>query len=112
MTSDRLFATSRRIGSVRSCLAVAVASLYSLVPMLRTSHGVDTARYLLALGLGTFGMAIPYRWTRIRLVLGSHEITEFSLFGSRSLANRDVAGFSLQRDSQAAGHGQSLQGLR
>jgi hypothetical protein len=62
--------------------------------------------------LGTFGMALPYRCTRVRLVFGPREIRSYDLFGSQALAYGEVGGFSLERGSLSAGGGQRIQGMR
>ena len=95
------------------CLALSLFIVANVAPMLRGGHGAaDVLRYSFVLVLGTFGMAIPYRWTRIRLVFGPREIRSYDLFGSQALAYGEVAGFSLERASLSAGGGQRIQGSR
>ena len=95
------------------CLVLSLFIVANVVPMLRDSHGAaDVLRYSFVLVLGTFGMAIPYRWTRIRLVFGPHEIRSYDLFGSQALAYGEVGGFSIERASLSVGSGQQIQGSR
>ena len=95
------------------CLALSLFIVANVAPMLRGGHGAaDVLRYSFVLVLGTFGMAIPYRWTRVRLVFGPREIRSHDLFGSQALAYGEVGGFSLERASLSVGGGQRIQGSR
>ncbi len=91
------------------CLAVAPG----LVWRLRESQGApETLLNLLLLAVMTLGMAIPYRMTRVRLILGPREIRSYGAFGSQALAYGEVGGFSLEPDRLALGRGQTIEGAR
>lgn len=95
------------------CLAMSLFIVANVVPMLRQSQGAaDVLRCLFVLVLGTFGMTLPYRCTRIRLVFGPREIRSYDLSGSQALAYGEVDGFSLERAPLSAGGGQRIQGER